>query len=102
MNFYASVTGFTLLTVAIILGAVWGTYLARTLSIDPRRPVYLDPKVLVAFGTWVLYGLAILGRKFKSWKGPRMAYSSLFGFVVVLFSLFAVNFFLTKFHVFVS
>jgi ABC-type transport system involved in cytochrome c biogenesis permease subunit len=102
MNFYASVAGFTLLTVAIILGAIWGTHLARTLSLDTRRPVYMDPKVLVSFGTWALYGLAILGRQFTAWKGPRMAYSSLFGFLVVLFSLFAVNFFLTKFHVFVS
>ncbi len=102
MNFYSSVTGFTLLTIAIVLGAIWGSRLARELPMDPGRPVYLDPKVLVAFGTWALYGLAILGRRFRAWKGPRMAYSSLLGFLVVLFSLFAVNFFLTKFHVFVS
>ena len=89
-------------TLAIVLGAIWGTHLARTMSLDTRRPVYFDPKVLVAFGTWALYGLAILGRRFTAWKGPRMAYSSVFGFLVVLFSLFAVNFFLTKFHVFVS
>jgi HemX protein len=94
MNYYASVAGFALLTAAIILGAIWSTHVFGA--------VHPDPKVLVALGTWVLYGLAILGRHVTSWRGPRMAYSSLFGFVFVLFSMFAVNFFLTKFHVFVS
>ncbi len=94
MNYYASVAGFALLTVAIVLGAIWSTHVYGA--------VHPDPKVLVAVATWFLYGLAILGRQVTSWRGPRMAYSSLFGFVIVLFSMFAVNFFLTKFHVFVS
>ncbi len=94
MNYYASLAGFALLTVAIILGAIW--------SSEVFGAVHPDPKVLVAVGTWFLYGLAILGRQLTSWRGPRMAYSSVVGFAVVLFSMFAVNFFLTKFHVFVS
>jgi len=94
MNFYAVVAGFVLLTVAIVLGAVWSTHLFGRV-----KP---DPKVLVAVGTWLLYGGAIAARGLVSWRGPRMAYTSLVGFLVVLFSLFAVNFFLTRFHLFTS
>ena len=94
MNFYASVAGFTLLTLAIILGAIWSHHLFGSVS--------TDPKVLVAMGTWLLYGLAIFGRQFVSWRGPRLAYSSLVGFFVVLFSMFVVNYLFTKFHMFTS
>jgi ABC-type uncharacterized transport system permease subunit len=80
--------------VAIVAGTWWSHVVFGGVKIDP--------KVLVAVLTWVIYGLSLVGRRFVSWRGPRMAYSSLIGFLVILFSLFAVNFFLTKFHVFVS
>lgn len=101
MNFYAAAGGFVFLTIAIVLGVWWST---RAAVVDPDLygGAHLDPKVYVALLTWVLYGLALLGRRFISWGGARMAYSSVIGFLVVLFSMFAVNFFLTKFHVFVS
>ena len=94
MNYYAAASGFVLLTVAIGIGALWSTRVFGE--------VHVDPKVLVAVLTWVLYGAAIIARRYITWRGPRMAFSSVLGFVVVLFSMFAVNFFLTKFHVFVS
>lgn len=94
MNLVASSTGFLFLSIAIVAG-IWWSHIVF-------GGVKVDPKVLVAVLTWVVYGLALFGRQFVSWRGPRMAYSSLFGFLVVLFSLFAVNFFMTKFHVFVS
>jgi ABC-type uncharacterized transport system permease subunit len=94
MNLVASSTGFLFLSVAIVAGVLW--------SHAVYGGVQMDPKVLVAILTWIVYGLALFGRHFVSWRGPRMAYSSLFGFLVILFSLFAVNFFLTRFHVFVS
>jgi ABC-type transport system involved in cytochrome c biogenesis permease subunit len=94
MNVVAASAGFICLTVAILAGTVW--------SHRVFGGVNVDPKVLVALLTWVVYGLALAGRRFVSWKGPRMAFSSVVGFLVILFSIFAVNFFLTKFHVFVS
>ena len=94
MNLVASSTGFLFLSIAIVAGIWW--------SHEVFGGVQVDPKVLVAVLTWIIYGLALFGRRFVSWRGPRMAYSSLFGFLVILFSLFAVNFFMTKFHVFVS
>jgi len=94
MNLVAASTGFVFLSIAIVAGVWWSHVVFGG--------VQVDPKVLVAVLTWVIYGLSIFGRQFVSWRGPRMAYSSLFGFLVILFSLFAVNFFMTKFHVFVS
>jgi ABC-type transport system involved in cytochrome c biogenesis permease subunit len=94
MNLYAVRVGLVFLTVAIIVGALWSRHIYGA--------VQIDPKVLVAFLTWGVYGLALLGRQFTTWGGPRMAFSSLLGFLVILFSVFAVNFWLTKFHVFVS
>lgn len=94
MNLYAVRVGFVFLTVAIIMGSVWSFHIYGT--------VKMDPKVLVAVLTWGMYGSALLGRRYTTWRGPRMAFSSVLGFVVILFSVFAVNFFLTKFHVFVS
>jgi ABC-type uncharacterized transport system permease subunit len=93
MNFYATVVGFAFLTVAILLGFVWIAF-----ALEKMR---VDPKIGVAMLTWLLYGLSIVGRQYRSWRGPRLAFSSLLGFVVVLFSMFAVNFFFTKFHIFV-
>lgn len=101
MNYYAAAVGFVLLTLAIALGAWWGN---RASAADPDRfgAPFLDPKVLIALATWVLYGAALVGRRVVSWGGARMAYSSLIGFLIVLFSMFAVNLLLTRFHVFVS
>jgi ABC-type transport system involved in cytochrome c biogenesis permease subunit len=94
MNVVASGAGFAFLSLAILAGTVWSHQVFGGLQVDP--------KVLVAFVTWIVYGAALAGRLFVAWKGPRMALSSLVGFVVVLFSMFAVNFFLSEFHVFVS
>lgn len=93
MNYYAAAVGFALLTLAIVAGAVWSAQIYGSIKIDP--------KVMVAILTWVVYGISLGGRHLISWQGPRMASSSVVGFLVILFSMFAVNFWLTKFHVFV-
>jgi len=90
MNFHATVAGFGFLCLAVVLGMIW--------SLQVLHPWHMDPKVTVALLTLVVYGAAIAGRQFGSWRGPRLAYSSLFGFLAVLFSVFGVNFFLTSFH----
>jgi ABC-type uncharacterized transport system permease subunit len=93
MNFYAAAVGFAFLTVAVITGFVW--------ALQVYDDKVLDPKLVVGLWTWVLYGAALFGRAFRSWKGPRLAYSSLFSFVVVVVCMFAVNYALTRFHIFV-
>lgn len=94
MNYYAAAAGFAFLTLSILIGMVWSARLFDG--------VHLDAKVTAALVTWVVYGASLAMRRFSSWRGPRMAYSSMLGFVVILFSIFGVNFFLTKFHEFTS
>ncbi|MBI5511107.1 MAG: cytochrome c biogenesis protein CcsA [Deltaproteobacteria bacterium] len=92
MNFIATAVGFAFITVAMALGFVWSCLVFK-------GPV-ADPKLIVGVVTWLAYGMTVYGRRRHSWQGPRLAYSSLFGFVVLLLSMFVVNFFFTKFHVF--
>ena len=42
----------------------------------------------------------VFGRRFRSWNGPRLAASSLYGFLLLLGSMFVVNYLFTKFHMF--
>ena len=92
MNFIAAATGFGFLTVAMALGFIWS-------CIVFDGPI-ADPKLIVGVITWLAYGATLVGRRYKGWGGPRLAYSSLLGFVVLLLSMFVVNFMFTKFHVF--
>jgi ABC-type uncharacterized transport system permease subunit len=92
MNFYAAAVGFVFLTVAIATGITWAVHV--------YRDQILDPKLVVGVITWLFYGATVFGRRYRSWRVPRFAYSSSIGFVALLLSMFAVNFFFTKFHVF--
>jgi len=94
MNFHASIAGFGFLSLAVVMGFLW--------SLRVIHPWHLDPKITVAVATLVVYGAAIAGRQFGTWRGSKLAYSSLFGFLAVLFSMFGVNFFFTRFHEFLG
>ena len=94
MNFSASVIGFAFLLLAAVFGAIW--------SKTQFGHIVWDPKLIVVAVTLLIFGAAIVGRRMGSWRGTRLAYSSLVGFIVVLFSLFGVNFFLTSFHGFLG
>jgi ABC-type uncharacterized transport system permease subunit len=93
MNYYAAIIGFGFLTVAITTGAAWATHVFRE--------ELFDPKLTVGLITWIFYGATVIGRRFYSWRGPRLAYSSSVGFAALLVSMFTVNFFFTKYHVFI-
>ncbi len=92
MNFIATTVGFAFLTVAIATGISWA---ARV-----YEDKLIDPKLIVGVLTWLFYGATVVGRKYRSWRGSRFAYSSSLGFTAVLLLMFAVNSFFTKFHVF--
>jgi HemX protein len=92
MNYIAALVGFAFITVAITLGFIWSCLVFK-------GPV-ADPKLVIGVLTWIAYGATIFGRRFRSWNGPRLASSSLFGFVVLLLSMFLVNYLFSKFHVF--
>lgn len=101
MNFYASVVGVTFLGLGIILGAVWGIREAQR-EYSPYGLDRPDAKVITAIATFVIYGLNVLGRRFRGWRGKQLAYTSLFGFILVLFSVLGVNFFFPTFHRFLG
>jgi ABC-type uncharacterized transport system permease subunit len=82
--------GFVTLTGAVVTGALWSER-THTGSLS-------DPKILFTLAIWALYGAALLMRRLRRWQGRQTALASLTGFGVILFSLMAVNFFLTGFH----
>lgn len=85
--------GFVALTGAVIAGGFW----ANQLFADQWLR---DPKILVTLATWLLYAAALVLRKLRRWQGRQTAIASLAGLGAILFSLMAVNFFFTDFHVF--
>lgn len=93
LNYNSAAIGFSFLSVAIIFGSVWsnkvfGEFFSR------------DPKILVAYLTWVIYGLELLGGNILRWSRRRLAFLSLTGFTIIIFSIVAVNLFLSSFHAF--
>jgi ABC-type uncharacterized transport system permease subunit len=83
--------GFVALTAAVATGALWAERLY------PKDWLH-DPKILATLITWGLYGLALLLRRLQRWQGRQTALASLAGLGTILFSLVAVNLFLTGFH----
>ncbi len=85
------ITGFVALAGAVVSGAIWAEQLFEGAWLR-------DPKILFTVATWAFYGLALTLRRLRHWHGRQTAIASLAGFVAVLFSLIAVNFFLTDLH----
>lgn len=87
----ALVVGFLALTGAVALGVVWAE------STFPGRWLR-DPKILFTLATWGLYGMALLLRRTRRWRGRQTALASLAGLAAILFSLLAVNLLFSEFH----
>ncbi|MBI4179700.1 cytochrome c biogenesis protein CcsA [bacterium] len=90
-TFRAITLGFILLTVGIILGAVWaneawGTYWSW------------DPKETWSLITWFVYAIAVHLRRLHKWRGKRFAWLAVAGFACVLFTYFGVNYLLAGLH----
>ena len=91
MNGRAATLGFIFLTLAIFLGLIWRR------AEFPAEP-HFDPKVISAYLTWVVYAVHIFGNTIGHWAGKRLAYISLAGVAVILFSMLVVNFAFPTFH----
>jgi len=86
MNSRATATGWTFLTVGLIVGVVW-TLEARRLAPGNTNLQAMsldDPKIFFAVLTWAVYSFAVLARKIMGWNGRRAAWLSALGFVIVL------------------
>jgi ABC-type transport system involved in cytochrome c biogenesis permease subunit len=91
LNYTSALIGFIMLTIAIIIGIIW---LPQAFS----DPSYFDPKLIVTVFIWILYGIGITTKIFAKWKGKRIIYLSLTGFVITLFSMTILNLLFTEFH----
>jgi ABC-type uncharacterized transport system permease subunit len=87
----ALVVGFAALSAALLDGVLWVRHLA---AVDWRH----DPMILLTFATWLLYGGALLLRRFRRWQGRQTAVASLAGLGVIVVSLVAVHTLVVGFH----
>ena len=83
LNQQSIVTGFPLLTLGIITGA---------LSAEFSRGAYLNwnPEQIWALVTWVFYFVVLMGRLTVGWRAKRAAYLTIIGFAGVILTLIGV------------
>jgi cytochrome c-type biogenesis protein CcsB len=82
----AGIITFPLLTVMIVLGAIWA-------DIAWGRYWGWDPKETAALVTWLIYGAYLHARVVRDWRGKRAAWLIVLGFAAVLFTYFGNHFF---------
>lgn len=90
VGYRAAVFTFPLLTIAIILGAVWG-------NVAWGRYWAWDPKETASFVTWMLYGAYLHARVAHGWHGKRSAWLLIISFGGVIFTYLG-NHFLGGLH----
>lgn len=93
MSFTATIFGFLLLTIAIIVGMVWLPRAIGTFA-------YTDPKLFGTAAIWIVYAVGLVAKKMSGWQGRRMMMLSVFGFALALVSVTIINMFFTEFHKF--
>lgn len=83
LNQRSIITGFPLLTLGIITGA---------LSAEFAKGSYLswNPEQTWALVTWVFYFVVLMGRLTVGWRAKRAAYLTIIGFAVVILTLIGV------------
>lgn len=86
MGYRAVMVAFPLMTVMIVLGAIWA-------DIAWGKYWSWDPKETAALVTWLVYGAYLHARVAVGWRGERAAYLLILGFVAVLFTFFGNYFF---------
>lgn len=100
MNARAVFIGWVLLTLGLLVGAIWIPGARAVSPEDPRVGAMrlADPKILVAVVTWAVYAVQLGTRRLAGWRGRRSAYLSVLGFLIVLFNFIPVSYFLTDSH----
>jgi cytochrome c-type biogenesis protein CcsB len=93
IGYRAVVVSFPMMTIMIILGAIWadiawGTYWSW------------DPKETASLVTWLIYGAYLHARVVRGWRGRRSAWLLMLGFAAVLFTYFG-NLFFGGMHAYV-
>lgn len=94
LNNKAVWSGFALLSIGLITGIIWASRAWENVS-------PLDPKLLISYLLWILYGTIIFLRTFRGWQGKRLAFLSLMTGVILLFSYFVASYLGSSIHRFV-
>lgn len=91
LGYKAIMVGFPMLAFGIILGAMWANYAwGGYWSWDPKETWSLI--------VWLIYGAYIHARMTRGWEGHRAAIYAVFGFLMVIFCFWGVNFLLSGLH----
>lgn len=90
IGYRAVVLSYPLMTLAIILGAVWA-------DVAWGRYWSWDPKETTSLLTWLVYGGYLHARVMRDWRGKRSAIMLIIGFAAILFTFFG-NMFLGGLH----
>jgi cytochrome c-type biogenesis protein CcsB len=91
LGYKAITIGFPLLAFGVILGAMWANYAwGGYWSWDPKETWSLI--------VWFIYGAYIHARMTRGWGGHRAAIYAIFGFLMVIFCFWGVNFLLSGLH----
>ncbi len=93
MSFYAVLIGFTMLTIAIVIGVIWLPDAFPDFS-------YLDPKIVTTGIVWLVYTGGILTKKILRLYGKKVILFSIFGFVFALLSFVITGIVQSTFHSF--
>jgi ABC-type transport system involved in cytochrome c biogenesis permease subunit len=102
MNSRATVTGWSFLTIGVIVGVIW-TAQARPLAPENSNLQAMslnDPKIFFAALTWAVYSFAVVARRTLGWSGRRAAWLSTVGFIIVLLNFTGVSYFVETSHSF--
>lgn len=86
IGYRAVVVAFPLLTMTVILGAIWA-------EIAWGRYWSWDPKESASLLIWLIYGAYLHARVVHGWRGRRSAWLLVAGFAAVLFTFFGNLFF---------
>ena len=91
INYRSIIIGFPMLTVGIITGAAWAHYAWGSYW-------SWDPKETWSLITWLIYAAFLHARISRDWRGRKMAFLSVLGFLAVLFTYFGVSYLLAGLH----
>ena len=86
IGYRAIVICFPMLTIMIILGAIWA-------DIAWGRYWSWDPKETAALVTWLIYGAYLHARVVRDWRGNKAAWLLILGFGAVIFTFLGNHFF---------